>query len=527
MPSKKNTTLLPLGFALRIKTKKVLLIHPPVVRPCEPPPGIARLSGALKRHGVEYEIIDANLEGLLFLSQRPLEARDTWTRRAVARAARNLEVLMQPAAYRNLDRYKQAVFELNRVLSRQDRSGNIEVSLANYRDRNLSPVKSGDLIRAFESPEKNPFFPYFEKRLHEAMENDRSRLAGFSLNFLSQALCTFAMIGALRRLDPTVSIILGGGLITSWMRRPGWRNPFEGIIDELVAGEGEAALLSILDMEYTAGSDISDFNRFLPLSYLSPGFILPYSASSGCYWRRCAFCPERAEANPYRPISSPRVVLQLKALIRSLKPVLVHFTDNAVSPALLKTLVRESWGVPWYGFVRITRHLADPDFCKALKRSGCVMLQIGLESGSQKVLDGFCKGIDLKIAHKVLESLKHAGIAAYVYLLFGTPWETEPDAEKTLEFTVRNSDAITFLNLAIFNLPAFGPQTDGLDTMPLDTGDMFLYRRFEHPAGWHRQHIRRFLENKFRRHPAIAPIIRNDPPVFTSNHAPFFAPSLL
>ena len=498
-----------------------------MVRPCEPPPGIARLSGALKRHAVECNIIDANLEGLLYLSQRHLEGRDTWTRRAVTRVGRNLEAMMQPATYRNLDRYKQAVLGLNRVLTMQDRCGSTEVSLANYQDRDLSPVKSADLIRAFESPKRNPFFSYFEKRLSAALENDRPRLVGFSLNFLSQALCTFAMIGVLRRLDPTVRIILGGGLITSWMRRPGWRNPFEGIIDRLVAGEGEGALLSILGTEYTAGADISDFNKFLPLPYLSPGFVLPYSASSGCYWRRCAFCPEQAEANPYRPIAPPRVVSQLKSLISLFRPTLIHFTDNAMSPALLKALCREPWGVPWYGFVRITRHLADPGFCHALKRSGCVMLQIGLESGSQKVLDGFCKGIDLKIAQKVFESLKRAGIAAYVYLLFGTPWETESEAVKTLEFAVRNSDAITFLNLAIFNLPAYSPQIDALDAMPLDTGDMFLYRRFEHPTGWDRQHIRRFLDKKFRRHKAIAPILRNDPPVFTSNHAPFFASSLL
>ncbi len=507
--------------------RKVLLIHPPVIRPCEPPPGIAKLAGALKQHGVEYNIIDANLEGLLSVCQNSLTVRDTWTRRAVSRVERNLEALMQPAAYQNLDRYKQAVLELNRVLTMQDRYGSTEVSLANYQDQNLSPVKSNDLIRALESPEKNPFFPYFEKRLRVVLENDRPGLAGFSLNFLSQALCTFAMIGILRRLDPTVRIILGGGLITSWMRQPGWRNPFEGIIDELVAGEGEEALLSMLGFEGTAGSSLSDFARFLPLPYFSPGFILPYSASSGCYWRRCAFCPERAEANPYRPIKPAHVLSQLKTLICSLRPILVHFTDNALSPALLKALCREPCAAPWYGFVRITQHLADPEFCRALKRSGCVMLQIGLESGSQKVLDGFCKGIDLKIAQKVLDNLKHVGIAAYVYLLFGTPWETESDAAKTLDFSVKNSGSITFLNLAIFNLPAFGPQTEALDTTPLDTGDLFLYRRFQHPTGWHRQHIRKFLENKFRRHPAIAPIIRNDPPVFTSNHAAFFTPSLL
>ena len=503
------------------------MIHPPVVRPCEPPPGIARLCGALTRHGVDYDIIDANLEGLLFLSRRPLVVRDTWTRRAVARVERNLKALMQPTTYQNLDRYKQAVFELNRVLAMQRGTGSADVSLANYQDRHFSPVKSDDLIQAFKTPEINPFFPYFERRLSEAMEKGRPRLIGISLNFLSQALCAFAMIGTLRRLDPTVRVILGGGLITSWVRRPGWRNPFEGIIDGLVAGEGEAALLSLIDREYSAGSETFDFDKFLSLPYLSPGFILPLSASSGCYWRRCAFCPEQAEANPYRSIAPSRVVSQLNSLIQSLSPILVHFTDNALSPAMLNALCREPCAVPWYGFVRITRHLADPDFCDALKRSGCAMLQIGLESGSQKVLDGFSKGIDLKTAQKSLKNLKQAGIATYVYLLFGTPWETESDAEKTLDFTVKHSESITFLNLALFNLPAFGPQTVEFDTTPLDAGDLSLYRRFTHPAGWRRQKIRRFLDNKFRRRKAIAAILRNDPPVFTSNHAPFFTEALL
>jgi hypothetical protein len=512
---------------MRANPNKVLLIHPPVVRPCEPPPGLAKLTGALKQHGVEYNIIDANLEGLLFLCQSSFFADDTWTRRAVARVERNLQALMQPAAYGNPDRYKQAVFELNRVLAMQNFSGDSEVSLANFQDRDRSPVKSSDLIRAFESPEKNPFYPYLEKRLRLAMEKDHPRVIGLSLNFLSQAICSFAVIGILKRLDSTVTIALGGGLVTSWMRRPGWRNPFEGIIDNLVDGEGEVALLSLLGVECSSEPNLPDFGKFISLPYFSPGFILPYSASRGCYWRRCAFCPEQAEANPYRPIAAARVVSQLKSLIRTLTPTLVHFTDNAVSPALLNAMTRTPCGMPWYGFVRITQHLADVDFCVALKQSGCVMLQIGLESGSQKVLDGFCKGIDLKIAQQVLENLKYAGIAAYVYLLFGTPWEIESDAEKTLEFTVRNSEAISFLNLAIFNLPAFGSQTDVLDTTPLDTGDLFLYRRFEHPKGWDRRNIRRFLENRFRRHPAVSPIIRNDPPVFTSNHAPFFAQSLL
>ncbi len=46
---------------------KVLLICPPVSKPCEPPAGIARLAGALRDHGVPCTVIDANIEGLHFL----------------------------------------------------------------------------------------------------------------------------------------------------------------------------------------------------------------------------------------------------------------------------------------------------------------------------------------------------------------------------------------------------------------------------------------------------------------------------
>ena len=80
------------------------------------------------------------------------------------------------------------------------------------------------------------------------------------------------------------------------------------------------------------------------------------------------------------------------------------------------------------------------------------MLQIGLESGSQKVLDAFGKGVELSLAEKVLAAMKEAGIASYTYLLFGTPWEREEDARLTLDFTAAHADEISCLNLAVFNL---------------------------------------------------------------------------
>jgi hypothetical protein len=131
------------------------------------------------------------------------------------------------------------------------------------------------------------------------------------------------------------------------------------------------------------------------------------------------------------------------------------------------------------------------------------------------------KGISLDTATRVLSNLCQAGIAVYCYLLFGTPGEAEVEARRTLDFVVRHHQAITFLNLAIFNMPLCGDEAAEYGTEPFYTGDISIYTAFRHPDGWDRKEVRRFLNHEFRRHPAVAAIIRNDPPQFTSNHAPF------
>ncbi len=520
----------------------MLLIHPPLVKPCEPPAGLAKIAGAMNRHNVPCKVIDANMEGISSLlvkngtgmnyplneagesceGARSGNIREKWTNRSFRYLGSNIAALKSWEVYKNIDRYKRAVTDINRVLAVSASHCDVRLSLSNYLDRNLSPVRSEDLVKASETPERNPFYSYFKKMLLPALEKEHPAFVGFSLNFLSQALCTFAMIGILRREYPGIRIVLGGGLVTSWVRRTGWSNPFEGLVDDMVAGPGEDKLLSILGISPLENNVTPDYNDLCTNSYLAPGTILPYSASSGCYWNRCSFCPERAEGSPYKPVPIDGVITDLHNLTDSTKPALVHLLDNALSPALLKALAESLFSIPWYGFARITSHLTDLDFCLALKRSGCVMLQLGLESGDQGVLDNMQKGFDLKTASSALKTLKKAGIAPYVYLLFGTPSETIAEARKTLEFTVRHGNQIDFLNLAIFNLPTHSPEANELETGEFYEGDLSLYRSFLHPRGWGRNLVRQFLNHEFKKHPAVASILRKSPPIFSSNHAPFF-----
>ena len=218
-------------------------------------------------------------------------------------------------------------------------------------------------------------------------------------------------------------IILGGSLVTSWMKLGAHKNIFRGLVDEMVAGAGEEKLLELLDIKDGKTDCPPDYNGFPLDQYLSPGLILPYSSARGCYWHKCAFCPEKAEGNAYLPLEVSQVTNELQTLTRQMNPALIHILDSSISPSLLKALAQNPPGAPWYGFARITQHLADEDFCLSLKHSGCVMLKLGIESGDQKVLDQLNKGIDLPTASAVLKTLKKAGIATYCYFLFGTPPE--------------------------------------------------------------------------------------------------------
>ena len=524
----------------------MLLIFPPVAKACEPPAGIARLAAALASRGLRCDVVDMNLEGLLFLLDQPLHASDTWSRRAIKNRPRDLAALRDPRTYRSLDRYSRAVTDVSRVLEVSGRSLGVIAGLADYHDGKLSPVRSIDLIEAAAHPERNLFYPYFKQRLPEILakafvphrreerleegqelQHDAADFVGFSLNYLSQALTTFAMIGFIRKEFPGIRIVLGGGLVTSWMKRPQWKDPFQGLADHLIAGPGEGPLLALFGIIDPAGYDpVAPDYSSLPIdAYLSPGPVLPYAGSSGCFWNRCSFCPEPAEENPYLPIPPAQAMAELNSLIAATRPRLVHLLDNAVSPALMRSLTESPLAVPWYGFARIGRELADPDLCTALRRSGCVMLKLGLESGDQGLLDRMGKGIDLGTASRVLLNLQKAGISTYVYLLFGTPSETVTEARRTLDFVIRHQSAITFMNLAIFNLPVCSKEAALYQTEPFYEGDLSLYRDFRHPHGWDRKQVRQFLDSEFRRQPAVSAIIRNDPPVFTSNHASFFSPA--
>ena len=526
----------------------VLLINPPAGKPSEPPLGLAVLLGHLRSQGLTADAIDANLDACLFLLDEDRLRRaaganpPTALRRAVKHAARSLALLRSPAACVLFDRYQSAVHHLDGALSAyRGAAGNERLSLGDYRHDGLSEFVPEDLERASRGEVGILFDDYFRTVLLPRIAGAAPRLLALSVNYLHQALPAFALAGLLRRTFPEIPVVGGGGLFSSWRSLLREEDLRFSAFSRIVFGPGEVSLTALA--EGRAGADYfledgatlafaPDFSFADLDAYLSPVPVLPVSASRGCYWRRCLFCPEAASpTHPYGAFPGAFVEL-LRGLATRYGVHHFHLTDNALPVGILQELAAQPQamaGLGWHGFVRFEKELLDRDFVRGLAASGCRMLQLGLESGSQAVLDRLQKGTRIDEVARMLDNLHGAGIRTYVYIMLGTPGETEEDAELTLRFLEAQGAKIDYLNLAIMNLPResqllLDPAAAGIAaSAPLgEDAPLGLYRSFVSSTGWGRSEARRFLRQKLLGSPIIRAAVNRVPPGFTSNHAFLF-----
>ena len=524
-----------------------LLIQPPALIPSEPPLSLAILVAALSQEGIATNAIDANLGAYLYLldgdrlSAAAGLAPATAISRALTHRAASLRLLQSGAGDCSFPRYSTAVHHLNQLLSLWN-DAEQRLTFSDYQFRNYSPFQPDDLERFGRGAAQTLFHSYFRDELLPQIAAELPKRVAISINYRHQAFPAFELAGLLRHHYPELELIAGGGLITSWQQ------PLQQLdcrlfpFDRLVFGPGEASLVALAQGRASDNYFLRDISSrgFVPDytfadfdHYLSPQPFLPLSASRGCYWEQCLFCPEAtAPVHPYgsyKPVAFPDLLLDLS---RRYGIGSFHLTDNAIPVNVLKQLAHrraDLAGLEWFGFVRFEEALTDFAFVQQLAAAGCRMLQLGLESGSQHVLDTLRKGIRLETAEKVLDNLRRAGIGSYVYIMLGAPGETEIDAEMTLNFLESHADQIGFLNISIMNLPRGSellenPGLYGINKSKLrDGGDpLGLYHEFESDTGWDRAAARRFLNQRLSGSATIRNIVKRDPPFFSSSHAVFF-----
>lgn len=500
----------------------IVFLTPPLTKPSEPGLSAAAAAHAIRRAGIEAHWIDASMG---------------WHDHMLGRAT-NTGALQHPNTYRDRHVYSSAVTSLERSLQAAAAPFpglHLGVAMVGWVGKR---VESRETLRTFAT-QPGPFDDYVTERLIPALDAFGTTHVGLSLTFQQQAPATFRMAHLLAEHRPALRRWLGGPLVSCWMAAgldlSG--DPFD-TCHRVVAGTKED--LTALAQEAFPGCEprwkdepLSPNLDQAPWgSYLSPSPIVPVAVGQGCYWRRCTFCPDHLHPH-HAPCSHDMLAKWLgEVASRFPRGAMVHFTDSAVPPAFLETIANtvrlHHLPISWHGFVRIEDRLADPAFALHLKEGGCAMLQLGVETGSPRLLQHTGKGTDPSKTLRVLQATAAAGIRNQVYLLFGLPTETDDDREMTLSLVEAARTNILAVNAALLNLPLGSPMHRRPEAFGITEmfrfgpgADLALYTDFRCGSSHPRSEARRWLNRRFFKHPALREVRRHLRSPFKANHLCF------
>ena len=167
---------------------------------------------------------------------------------------------------------------------------------------------------------------------------------------------------------------------------------------------------------------------------------LDYSSSRGCPYK-CTFCADPMVYNSkWTGIAPDRIVGELVALHEKHRFDEVFFLDDDLFAslkriqALVEAFITARIGFLWKGTARADELCRLPEsFFPKLKAAGCVKINIGAESGSQKVLDRIKKDYQVDEIITAARRAAAVGIGISYSFITGFPGESEDDFRATLE----------------------------------------------------------------------------------------------
>lgn len=211
----------------------------------------------------------------------------------------------------------------------------------------------------------------------------------------------------------------------------------KGLGIKVIAGGPHVILSKVKQFEVEFKRTLSSEHLITPdrTSYLSNvdmGYII---TGFGCS-NDCSYCASRRlhERIALRPIED--VIVELKD-IRANYTNEVYFVDDTFTliksrtDEICKRIIEERIDINWKCDTRLDR--IDLETLKIMKQAGCYRVKVGVESGSDRILQAVNKNLSVKKIKDKIALIKETGISLTVYLMIGFPGETDEDVNATIE----------------------------------------------------------------------------------------------
>ena len=314
----------------------------------------------------------------------------------------------------------------------------------------------------------------------ESLTRHAPRVVLLSAPFPGNVYGAFRIAQVIKRHDPAIVTVLGGGFVNTELRELAEPRVFD-FFDYVTLDDGERPVLALL--EHLAGKrpqgrlvrtflreagvvryidagepdipfaetgtptwDGLPLDRYLSLlDMLNPMHRLwsdarwnKLTVAHGCYWKKCSFCDVSLDyIARYEAIAATTLVDRIEAVVAETGQTGFHFVDEAAPPKALKALADElqkrGREISWWGNIRFEKSFT-PELCNELADSGCIAVSGGLEVASDRLLKLMQKGVSVDQVARVTHAFADAGILVHAYLMYGFPTQTVQDTVDALEY---------------------------------------------------------------------------------------------
>jgi anaerobic magnesium-protoporphyrin IX monomethyl ester cyclase len=365
------------------------------------------------------------------------------------------------------------------------------IALVNVR-RSEKPVIPLGLLSLAAMLEKHGFtvtlddLVYEEEELAfiERLAATKPDIIGFS--FLTTAVArTINLVEKVAKAIPD-AIRIGGGAHCTGL--PG--KSLEDInLHYVIAGEGEYPLLdfctrlrdkkpidSVSGLVYRSGDRIienpiggfiEDLNELpLPAWHLinMENYLFPPGYIKGLFYYRTAFvmtsrgCPAHCIfcSSPgifgrrIRRRSVENVMNEIRILKERFKVDSIFFLDDTFTLdanwvlEFCKQMKAQNINLPWACQTRV--NVVTKSLLQTMKEGGCVQVDYGIESGSDRILKVIKKGTNVEMIKKAFAIAHEVGLRTYGSVLIGNPTETLEDIRMTKELLKEVKPSLTLFN---------------------------------------------------------------------------------
>lgn len=321
-----------------------------------------------------------------------------------------------------------------------------------------------------------------EMEFMQLIDNFVPDCIAFYVNFLTR-IKVLMIIKKLKQDNRNIKFILGGPDV-----RYNAAEYLENGADYLVIGEGEESLYELiiaLQNEKDPGAVLGiaylndqgkchtseerkhfvsldqlpvpnrkkiEISNYLEAWKMSHGYSsITVNTQRGCPYT-CNWCSHAVFGDTYRRRSPVSVVEELIILDQTYAPDSYWFVDDVftMSSKWLENFKTElqikDLKISYECITRADR--LNQETIQLLKDTGCNMLWIGAESGSQKIIDFMDRRVDVQLVREMIRLASGLDIKTGTFIMLGYPGETMADIRKTVEHLKIAKPDIFTINLA-------------------------------------------------------------------------------